>query len=315
MSRAGGIPLGLGRRAAAAAPRAFTVLEVLIAVVVSSAFLAGLLAAFVQVLQGADRAGAVMRAIANGRTALDAMGKEIKQANYFPGQFYFQGINNFNQPLNSDGKPYGDGIDNDQDGKVDEERPDALDDDVDWAVEDDRHAVITGSIRERAAFVGQADLGDAHVDQDVVFGGDLIQFVRYADPTDPTEDDVEIAFYLGTYEERDHVLLKRTRTPPAGPGVVETLAPLAEGVLGFNALYWQPNGPQHYWHEFWDSNGPQTLLPPKLRLPAAVDLTVYMYADDRPIERYRPGEPCRVETVSTVATIEQVIQDVRYPRP
>ncbi|MCX7011089.1 MAG: prepilin-type N-terminal cleavage/methylation domain-containing protein [Candidatus Sumerlaeota bacterium] len=295
--------------------RGLTLLEVLIAVAVASAFIAGLLAAFVQVLSASNRAETTMRSLANGRTALDAMAVAIKQANYFPGKFYFQGRNNYSQPLDAGGLPYGDAIDNDGDGRVDEERRNALDDDGDWTSQDDRHAAFSSGQTERAAFVGRPDLGDAHVDEDNVFDGDLIEFVQYADPADPNPVDKDVAFSIGSFEGRDHVLLQRTLIPAYGPNPTVEIAPLAEGVLGFNALYWQPNGTDHYWLEAWDSSGPEALPPPGLRLPAAVVLSLDLYADSRPIEGWRPGQPARVETVSTVVNIEQVIQDSLYPRP
>jgi prepilin-type N-terminal cleavage/methylation domain-containing protein len=295
-------------------PRGFTLLEVLIASVIAAAFLSGLFAAFSQVLRASDRAEIVMTAVANGRSGLDAMAVEIKQVNAFAGNFFFRCVDNFAPLVDAAGARYGDGIDQDGDGQADEEIADALDNDLDWTAADDVHAEIVPGLFERPEFVGEPDLGDTRVDEDVMFDGDAITFaLRNGD---------EMVYQLGQFEGRDHVLIRRLRR--AVPividpsGFIDEEAPLAEGVMSFNVLAYQPNAaqPRRYWRTGWRSEGLEAIsLPPFLPMPSTVLLTLQMYADQKPIETYIPGEPIQVEIISTVVAIEQIINDSRYPRP
>lgn len=280
----------------------FTLLETLVAVTIVSFFMAGMVAAFIQVLNASTRAETILTAVANGRSALDTIGVDIKQANYFRRTFYFRGQN--------ETQSYGDGIDNDGDGQIDEEFANGLDEDGDYS---DLHAEIgAGGLKERPDWVGVADLGDLGVDEDVLFDRDTISFRIYPDPSDPDAVEKEIAFSLGEYEGKSNVLLKSVTLP--GSSDPEEISPLAFGVLSFNALYWQPNGSINYWEEEWDSAGASALARPRLRLPAAVALTLHMHADTTPTATYVAGQPVETVVVSTVVNIEQVINDRRYPR-
>jgi len=289
--------------------------EVMMATAVGAIFLTGLIAAFVQVLKTTNRTEAVNTAVANGRVALDSMGVELKQANYVSGMGLFYGPDNPTPLVTASGDRYGNAVDDDLDGLVDEEIMDGVDNDGDWTDGADRHALVAAGVPERAAFVGQADLGDAQVDEDCAFESDQVTFWIVPSPGDPAPRNVEVTFSLGSFEGRDHVLLKTTRTPPNDPNATVEIAPLAENVLSFNALYWMPNGSSNYWLSSWNSNGAEATLAPGLRLPAAIHLCLQVYADERPIEMWRPGEPVKVETLSTVVTVEQIINDSRFPRP
>ncbi len=291
--------------------RAFTLTEVLMASAVAAVFLSGLLAAFIQVLRTTDRTKAIATAVANGRVALDTMATELKQANYVTGASFFRGVDNFG--VDPTAARFGNAMDEDADGAIDEEVINGLDDDGDWSAASDRHASV-GSGSERPAYVGVADLGDAGVDEDCLFERDYITFSIVPSPGDVAPRSVEITFSLGTYDGREHMLLKTTRTPAADPNGTVEVAPLAEGVLSFSALYWMPNGSDNTWVTSWDSNGPEAIEPPGLRLPGSVHLTLQVYADTKPIDMYRPGEPVKVETLSTVVNIEQIINDSRFPR-
>lgn len=294
---------------------AVTLLEMLASLTIISLFLTGTLSAFVQILKATDQAQASMEAVAMGRTALDSIAVEIKQANFFPGSFLFEGVNNRTPPLTPSGASYGDGVDNDSDGQIDEERMNGIDDDGDWTLASDRHIQVSAFQTERADFVGLPDIGDAQVDEDPLFEGDWIRFIQFADPSDPLPEDREIIYSLGQFDGIDNVLLQTIRRPALSPNAVEEISPLAQNVLSFNALYWQPNGATREWLESWDSSGVEALTPPGIRLPAAVRLTLHIYADPKPFSSYVPGEPIRVQTLTTIITIEQVINDSRYPRP
>ena len=135
-------------------------LELLVAMAVIAAFLSGVIAAFIQILKASERAEATVDAVNNARAALETMANDIKSASIDPSQIpqHFFGID---ARLGS-----GDGIDNDRDGLIDEEIFNGLDDDGDWSLADDNHAIINGFI-ERSAFVGVPDLGDFRVDEEI----------------------------------------------------------------------------------------------------------------------------------------------------
>ncbi|OPZ03684.1 MAG: hypothetical protein BWZ10_03279 [candidate division BRC1 bacterium ADurb.BinA364] len=151
------------------------------------------------------------------------------------------------------------------------------------------------------------------MDEDPKFEADSIVF-RFP-PSAASSLESRISFFVGEFENRSHTLIKRTEYLDAANTVVSTEeAPLADGVLSFAALYWQPNGTSMYWVTEWDSAAALVDAEPYLPLPAAIWLGLAVYADDRPIETYVPGMPVRVEHLSTVVTIESTINDPRYRR-
>ncbi len=296
--------------------RGFSMTEVLMAIAIVSIFVSGMIAVFVQVTRTADQSQAVTKAVSNARAALDMMALDIKQANYggsFPGRFV--AFDNPTPLVTAGGARYGDGQDNDQDGKIDEETSNALDDDADWTTESDRHALISPGRFERATFRGVADLGDAKVDEDCQFESDILGLRIYPKPGDTAARDIEMIYSLGSFEGRDHVLLKTVRDPASAQNTVKEVAPLAENVLSFSATYWNPNSDKPYWVTSWDSQGSMATAEPGLPLPSSVYLQLQVYADSRPIDQYHPGDPVKVETVSTIVNIEQIIHDPRYRRP
>lgn len=301
--------------------RGFTLTEIMMATAVAAIFLTGLIAAFIQVLRTTDRTEAVNTAVANGRVALDAMAVELKQANFIGGLGLFIGLDSPVPLVTAANARYGNGIDNDGDGTINEELFNGFDEDGDWTGASDRHALV-GSFYERPNFVGAPDLGDAQIDEDCLFENDVVTFWIVPGPGSANPQNVEVSFSLGDFEGRSNVLLKTVRVPAGDPNLTMEVTPLAQNVLSFSALYWMPNsdlpwtptGDNNYWLPEWDSTGDKALQGPALRLPAAVHLTVQVHADERPIEMYRPGDPVKVETLSTTINLEQIINDPRFPR-
>jgi type II secretory pathway pseudopilin PulG len=313
------------------AARSFTLLEVIVALAIAMTFLGALFSGFIQVLRATNRFKARQEALRNGRAAIATIADELKAIGQSGAQLLLVGLNAT--------APFGDGIDNDGDGVIDEEILNGLDDDGDYVpARDDNHAQIgTGpaAMFERFTFTNQgafgslypgspADLGDFRVDEDVRFGRDSIVFRII--PASPTPGFVSrtITYTLADFEGRPNTLVREAITERAGlPSLVAT-APIAFDVLGLDFLYWDPNGDPNpgsargdrpYWVETWRSFDAPNFDPPRLPLPAAIFALVTVYADRRPIEIYDPGEPIDVLRVPIVVNLEEIIGDSFYPRP
>ncbi|HPK02353.1 MAG TPA: prepilin-type N-terminal cleavage/methylation domain-containing protein, partial [Candidatus Sumerlaeota bacterium] len=135
--------------------RAITLVELLIALTIAMAFLSGVYATFIHVVRAHDTAEAREQAAANGRVALSTLSEDFKEVNTMGPDVFFMGIDG--------GLDYGDGIDNDGDGLIDEEIVDGLNESPTPALAADRHARI-GDRFERPQYVDREDLGDRDVD-------------------------------------------------------------------------------------------------------------------------------------------------------
>jgi hypothetical protein len=271
---------------------------------VTSAFLIGVLTAFVQILRASDRSERMSQAYQNARAAVEAIALYVKAARIEPSQpyQYFQGINVHTSS--------GDRIDNDRDGRVDEELPNGLDDDGDWEATRDDHHIQVGSTYERRLLVGKPDLGDGHVDEDCVFDHDQLSLAIFPDPAIPGSRNEITSFSIGSWENENRVLLQRTFRDP-GSGTAPEVGPLAYNVLSLVLLYWDPNRAEPYWVEEWDAmHG--TFPSPGIQLPAAVSISVIVYSGRVPFEQLGPDQPIETVTASTVVDIESVIHDPRY---
>ena len=285
--------------------RGITVAELLVAMAVSLVFLSGAFAAFVQILRATEKAEAHMEAINNARASLELMAMDIKVATLDTTQTAqdFTGRDNH--------LTYGDGIDNDDDGSVDEEYFDGEDNDSDWTLSDDNHSVIDGML-ERWFHVGAPDLGDYHVDEDCTFDQDALAFRIFPHPLDPLNREVHVTYEIGTYEDESNVLIRRVRYISPDLTVQEEESPLAFNVLSLNFLYWDPNQAPPRWVSFWEGFNAAQFPDPGIELPVAVFISVTVYAGTDPIDLYDPGEPIETVSLSTVANIEQVLNDERY---
>jgi len=131
--------------------RGFTLIEYLVAVTISLIFLSSLVTVYIQIEKSAKISNARMEAYQNARAALDFLTNEIKDAR--PNFFLLIDRN----------LSYGDRIDNDGDGRIDEELADGLDNDGDWVSgRDDRDNRFFNGATEYG--YGIPDLGDDRVD-------------------------------------------------------------------------------------------------------------------------------------------------------
>ena len=78
-----------------------------------------------------------------------------------------------------------------------------------------------------------------------------------------------------------------------------------------NYLYWDVNRDSPYWAEEWDASTTPP-RPPGIVLPAAVYISVTVYAGQVPLDQVGPDEPMETMTASTVVDLESVLHDPRY---
>jgi type II secretory pathway pseudopilin PulG len=297
---------------------AFTIVEILVAMAIALTFLSALYSSMMQLLRASDEARARVEAMRNGRSALLTLTDEFKAISRSGADFLVLGINNDSS--------FGDGIDNDDDGTVDEETIDGRDEDSDYlAVNDDRHAPISTvgvfDFFERQDFVLEDDLGDVNVDEDVVFGNDTLDFQLFPPAIDAALTSATISYALGSVDGQSNVLLRTAKIEDGG-GSTTSVSPLAFGVLGLDFLYWDPNktpgallrDDRPYWVTDWDSNDAGSFDPPQLELPASIYVRLTLYADRRPITSYQPGAAVNTLRVDTVVNLEDIIGDAAYPR-
>lgn len=323
-------PTGAPRR------RAFTLVEVLVALAIGLIFLLSLMAAYIQISRAHAAALARAQATNRARAALDEIARNVKQVRLdiaLPDQQFL---------LANTDLATGDGRDQDRDGATDEELADALDDDADWVLAGDRHTVL-GAFTERPAYVGVADLGDDGVDEDVRFADDVLTFRIPA--TIPFGADGRLVRYrVGTFNGQDRVLLREVIVnPPAGdvdliyasalPGTIET-TPVIFDVLSFNVLAFDSNQgldtpPTPYWETTWNAQTIQTpdqepfgvpvgfpfpIAP--FEFPSSVRVEITTSAEIVPLAELGNlaalNRPLDTVTLNTTVTIEAVTNSIFY---
>lgn len=299
----------IARRHPGRARRGFSLVEMMVALTISVAFLGGAYAAYSQISKAHTASEARMVAMRNGRAALSTISEELKGANRLGNDFGFLG--------EDETSAKGDGIDNDLDGAVDEGAVKVEAEPNYNAAADDHHALL-GDLRERPLHVGRADLGDGHVDADIRFGRDRLSFRIYPRVPTPNMRSKTITYELvSEYDGQQDVLLRRTSIERDGQSPLESEAPLAFGVVGLDLLYWNPNAsPESQgWLTQWDASKSDTFASPRLPLPASVYVRLTLYADPRPRANVADGQPMQTIAMETIVNIEEIINDAQYPRP
>ena len=281
-----------------------TFVEVMVAVAVSLAFLSGVLAAFIQIIHTSDISSARLKAVNNARSALEIMSIDLKAARLKPPGLLqiFEGTDRT--------LAYGDGVDNDKDGKIDEEIFDGKDNDGDWSAgRDDRHQRL-GDSYERSQWVNLPDLGDANVDEDTKFSRDTLTFRVWPEKQRIwARDDVityEIVDDVNTYGE-SNVLVRRIKRTYAANYVEEDVSPIAFKVLSLDILYWNPNAERPGWVSEWDTFKSSKFTTSGIELPIAVYLAITVYAGTDDLSKYIPGNKIETITLYTIVNLEQVL--------
>lgn len=291
----------------------YTLLEILVAVTVTMVFIGGVYTTFFQISKGHHEAEVRMEAMRNGRAALATMTDEIKGATSKGATGQFRGTFAV--------LPYGDAIDNDGDGAVDEEIVNGVLDttaSTTGTQSVDRHASLGGTLLERPNGVDKADLGDTEVDIDAKFGRDSLVFEILPKVPTPFVTSKRVTYAITEYEGQANVLVRQTEIFQVGnttPAI--TREPLAFGVAALDLLYWNPNAQpaDQGWVTRWDASQADTFAAPQLTLPATVYIRLTLFADVRPPEALLAGQPVRVITVETIVNIEEIIKSAQFPRP
>lgn len=295
--------------------RALTILELLMALAITLAFLGGSILAFVQIMRATDQAEARLEAFASVRHALDTISLELRSARSGPADAspkdLFYGLT---QSLG-----YGNGVDDDKDGRIDEEILDGLDNDHDWVQVDDHHAQLSPppAYYERPAYIGKADLGDSHVDEDLQVSSATLVFRSFPNELGVTPSMRQVSFYVGTYDQQPNVLIQEvTAIDAATSSPSTTVGPLAFNVVSFGALYWgvdqlttSTTTQNPYWKTRWDASKRDSKDP---ELPASVYLTLTVRAASKPGAEPTGQSPEDLVTLQTMVNIESVLSDPRY---
>jgi len=305
--------------------RAITFVELLVALAISSVFLVSILFSFTQILKASDEAEAKVKANDQARAALLYISRDlsaVRRDTSTPVQSFVLENRSF---------AYGNGIDDDFDGSVDEEAFDAADDDGDWDVVDhDRHGTV-GASRERPDFLGIPDLGDAQVDEDTRFGNDRLILRIPPDPLGADNRDDIVTYQLGSYEGQDHVLLRTLTTNPGQPGSTTVVEPLALNVMGLDILAWNSNDDSSdavgrhfpYWTSQWNAalnvfpfnkpfDAPDGYSP--FEFPTSIYLAITVYSGRFEFDdlQWSPGQPIETLTLTTAVDLEVTLKDLRY---
>lgn len=287
-------------------PQGFTLLEIIVALAISLTFFTALYSSFNQVLRSTSRTRARVEAVRNGRSAIATMLDDIKTAQRSGGLTLFVGTDST--------RAFGNGIDEDNDGNIDEEVLDGTDDETppDYtAGPDDNHATIAGfgSGGERFAFIGVADLGDFHVDEDVRFGNDTLSFRRFPGGLISNE--------VITYSVEDspsaapntpRVLMRSVATLFTDTTTASATTPLAFGVHGLDLLYWDQNATPPTWTTTWDSS----VVAGTLTLPVSVYIRLTLHGDTQPLQTYTDGQEIRTVHMQMIVNVEDILTDAAY---
>lgn len=295
-------------RALKRARTGYTLVEILVALAIASAFLGGLYSAVIQILKQQNAAEARTEAVRNGRAASSMIGEEL--TNIIP-----TGVNAFLQAVPDKSLGYGDRIDNDGDGKVDEETVNGKDDDGDAPFIGNASLAHFGKYQERPARGMAIEPGVSGVDEDCVFGRDKLTFT--AQMKAPTPGIKAVSYYIGQYDGLSNVLLRDVAVVNIEglPGTVERTTPLAFGVLGFDVLCWDSNGApdKQAWLTEWNS---VQHYAPELKLPASIYLRLTLAADPAiKAGDWHGDRPIQTLVMENTVNIESVIKNKKFQRP
>ncbi len=286
-------------------------------------------AAFIQIIRTSDETEALVQAHTTARSAVAAIARDLRQLQLDPNP-NFQQLFVIDRTLT-----YGDFVDNDGDGDVDEENFDARHDEAStWSPINDRHAFI-GGFTERSTFVTVPDYGDGDVDEDTRFSADEVTFIKPPGSSGFGSPRQRITYRIGDFDGEENVLLRIIENNPSpastGAGVVE---PVAFDVVSLDILPWNPNNNNTnspvpgapYYETSWDAQsigfpgvnpiGNTDGTVPPFKLPAAFLIRVVANAEKQPLSEIAgwplTGESLKTVAMTTVVNVDEVLQDPRY---
>lgn len=292
--------------------RGFSFLELTTALAITLLFIFPIGVIFISLLRVKMENSAKLNALSNARAAMETLCKDLAA------------LDN-SGPLSSIvvTQPYGDGIDNDSDGNIDNQPVDGGAATLPGSYTDN-HAVIDATaaptpIVERPHRAGMPDIGDTGVETDTPFTSTTLSFQITSGTLPPTP--VQVTYTLQTTWQEDSSANVLTRSivysSSDGTAISET-APVAFGVLSFRVFYWNPNAAattdaDFYWKNTWDSAA-LALSGATFNFPASFYLHITTYADAKPLPEYKPKSKIQTVTLRTVLNNEPVINNAAFPR-
>lgn len=297
------------------ARRGLTLVEVMIVVAIVLLFNAAAVTVFIQLIQTSDAVDARIEAVKNARFFLDTLSEDLAQASLSAAIAREDLFRCTHTPLT-----HGDLVDNDGDGVVDEESPDGLDNDGDWVLANDdrdfRTLVSTAggvfppivSLAERGWL--EPDLGDGHVDEDVVFNADELSFWLRGPLTGNVQRQ-RVTYRIEPFEGEANVAVRRVRTVfNDGSPDLEEVGPLAFGVVGVNFLCWDHRAAPQRWAESWTS---EFIPPTEIGAPVAVYAEITVHSDSTRLS-LPPARPLSTVRIATLVVLENVLRSPDFPR-
>jgi type II secretory pathway pseudopilin PulG len=296
--------------------RALTLVEILVATLVFLMLTASTAAVFIQVVRHSDEVDARLEAVSNARFFLDTLSDNLAQAMLTGAIQPIDLFNVVDAPLT-----FGDLRDNDGDVVFDEESPDGLDNDGDWQLARDDNdfsaTVPTGGvgglpdpllISERG--FQEADLGDGHVDEDVVFQNDTLSF-WVPGPAGSNIDRQRLTYQIELFEGEDNVVVERRLIfyNDGTPSALE-IGPLAFDVVSLSFLAWNHRTSPPQWDREWESLTVPAGNPPA---PVSVYAEIIVHAESQPLT-LPPTRAMQTIRLQTMVNIEAVLRSAEYPR-
>lgn len=295
--------------------RGLTLVELMIVTAMVLVFTGSAVTVFIQLIQTSDEIDARVEAVKNARFFLDRLSEDLSQASLSPsidrGELFL---------CTHAALPYGDLIDNDRDGAVDEEAPDGADNDGDWTLaQDDRdfQTIVPTSgagglpplvpVAERG--YQASDLGDGHVDEDIVFNTDELRFWIPGPGGNVLRQ--QVTYRIEAFEGEDNVAVRRLRTILVdGSEAPEEIGPLAFNVVSLNFLCWDHRLSPQRWVETWDSGAIPNVHP---GAPVTVYAEIIVHADSTRL-RLPPVRPLNTVRMGTMINVENVLRSALFPR-
>ncbi|MCX7918690.1 MAG: prepilin-type N-terminal cleavage/methylation domain-containing protein [bacterium] len=191
--------------------KGLTLTEVLIALAITAIIASAIYITFRTILGGYNKGKAQVTMAETARAALSRLTDDLRHTSVSTSQLFL--VSN-----DSTSGKKGDGIDNDNDGRTDEEIRDGIDNDGDYNAGTDD---LDGD---------GADLDDFHIDEDCTYDKDTIDFY--------TISGSHLVYYVDTSSR----LMRKKDT---------TEDPVAFSVKEFNVLCWDTT--TTVWHQSWNS--------------------------------------------------------------
>ncbi len=306
--------------------RGLSMTEILVALVISLIFIGSVASVFTATLRAAEDAEAMSRAHQRALFAVEAITRDLKGLQIDP----LLGISQSTLIIRDQPLAYGDFIDNDRDGQVDEESVDGRDDDGDFA---DRHVAVGTSV-ERRYYQFTDDYGDAGVDEDYAFSNDEVTFLytpATIPPNPPPTTRQRITYRIDSYDGEDNVLVRERNTIDITTGLTTstTIDPVVFDVVSLDILGYNvnsygvlPETPDHFtsWNAFLLPLGSRPYQAPigvpPFAYPASFLVRVTVNAERQPLSVLGDwplgGRKLRTASTETVVVVESVINSSNY---